>query len=44
VGELKHLRSAVTEDNNIAIEIEQGILMANRDSYGRKKQSNVHDV
>jgi hypothetical protein len=36
--ELNYLGSTLTEENNIAIEIKQMIVMANRASYGVKKQ------
>jgi sorting nexin-29 len=36
--EFKYLGSTLTEDNNITTEIKLRILMANRDSYGLKKQ------
>jgi hypothetical protein len=36
--EFKYRRSTLPEDNNITAEIKQRILMANRASYGLKKQ------
>jgi hypothetical protein len=37
VRELKHLGSALTEDNNITIKIQQRTVMANPASYGLKE-------
>jgi alpha-D-ribose 1-methylphosphonate 5-triphosphate synthase subunit PhnH len=36
--EFKYLGSTLTEENNITIKIKQRILLANRASYGLKKQ------
>jgi hypothetical protein len=38
VREFKYLRSTLTEDNNITIEIKLRTVMANRASYSLKKQ------
>jgi hypothetical protein len=38
VNEFKNLGAALTEDNDITTEIKQRIIMANKTSYGLKKQ------
>jgi sorting nexin-29 len=40
VKEFKYLGTTLTEDNDISTEIKQRIIMANKTSYGLKKQLN----